>query len=77
MQIKIYWSLVTIQYHTKCTNPHYPKFTSEKMGVYSFCCNLYLVIAYVLILTTDGCHTHLVVIAHNNVTTSSAKDAQI
>ena len=30
MQIEIYGSLVTIQYHTKCTNPHYPRFTSKK-----------------------------------------------
>ena len=55
MQNKIYGSLVTIQYHTKCTNPIYPKFTSKKFSVYIFCCNFYLVIAYVSILTTDTC----------------------
>ena len=55
MQNKIYRSLVTIQYHTKCTNTLYPKFTSKKISVYIFCCNLYLVISYVLILTTDKC----------------------
>ena len=55
MQNKIYGSLVAIQYHTKCTNPLYPKFTSKKFSVYIFCCNLYLVITYVLILTTDKC----------------------
>ena len=58
MQFSIIWnevyrSLDTIQYHTKCTNPLYTKFTSNKFGTYNFCCNLYLVIAYVLILTTD------------------------
>ena len=53
MQNKIYGSLVTIQYHTKCTNPLYPKFTSKKFSVNVFCCNLYLFITYVLILTTD------------------------
>ena len=52
---KIYGSLVTIRYHTKCTNPLYPKFTSKTFSVYIFCCNLYLVIIYVLILTTDKC----------------------
>ena len=55
MQNKIYGSLVTIQYHTKCTNPLYPKFTSKKFSVYIFSCNLYLVITYVLILTKDMC----------------------
>ena len=55
MQNKIYGSLVTIQYHTKCTNPLYPKFTSKKISVCIFCCNLYLAITYVLILTTDKC----------------------
>ena len=55
MQYEIYGSLVTIQYTTKCTNPLYPKFTSNKFSTYIFCCNLYLVIAYVLILTSDKC----------------------
>ena len=54
-QNEMYRSLVTIQYHTKCTNPLYPKFTSKKRSTYNFCCNLYLVITYVLILTTDKC----------------------
>ena len=45
MQNKIYGPLVTIQYHTKCTNPLYSKFTSNKISVYIFCCNLYLVIS--------------------------------
>ena len=55
MQNKIYGSLVTIQYHIKCTNPFYPKFTSKKFSVCIFCRNLYLAITYVLILTTDKC----------------------
>ena len=55
MQNKIYRLLVMIRYHTKCTNPLYPKFTSKKNSVYIFCCNLNLVIAHVLILTTDKC----------------------
>ena len=55
MQNKIYGSMVTIQYHTKCTNPLYQKFTSKKFRDYIFCRNLYLVITYVLILTTDKC----------------------
>ena len=33
MQNKIYGSLITIQCNTKCTNPHYPKFTSKKISV--------------------------------------------
>ena len=53
MQIEIYGSLVTIQYHTKCTDPLYPKFTSKKFSAFNFCSNLYQVIAYVLIPTTD------------------------
>ena len=52
---KIYGPLVTIQYHTKCTNPLYPKFTSKKISVFIFCCNLQLVIAYALIPTTGKC----------------------
>ena len=59
MQNKIYGSLVMIQYHTKCTNPLYLKFTSKKFSVYSFCCNLYLVINCVLILITDKCSNPL------------------
>ena len=55
MENKMYGSLVTIHYHTKCTKPLYPKFTSKKFSVYIFCYNLYLVIAYVLIPTTDKC----------------------
>ena len=55
MPNEIYRSLVTKQYHTKCTNPLYPKFTSNKFSAYNFCCNLYLVIACVLIPTTDKC----------------------
>ena len=54
MQIEIHGSLVTIQYYTKCTDPLYPKFTSKKFSALNFCCNLYQVIAYVLILTTDN-----------------------
>ena len=53
MQNEIYGSLITLQYHTKCTDPLYPKFTSNKFSAYIFCCNLYLVNAYVLIPTTD------------------------
>ena len=53
MQNKIYGSLVTIQYHTKCTNPLYPKFTYTKFSVNIFGCNFYLVIAYGLILNID------------------------
>ena len=53
MQIEIHRSLVTIQYYTKCTNPLYPKFTSKKLSALKFCWNLYQVIAYVLIPTTD------------------------
>ena len=34
MQNKIYGPLVMIQYHTKCTNPFYPKFTSKTFSVY-------------------------------------------
>ena len=33
MQDKIYGSLVTIQYHTKCTNTLYPKLTSKNFSV--------------------------------------------
>ena len=53
MQNEIYRSVVTIQYNTKCTNPLYPKFTSNNFSAYNCCCNLYLVIAYVLIPTSD------------------------
>ena len=73
MENKIYGSLVTIQYHTKCANPLYPKFTSKKISDYILCCNLYLVITYVLIWPQTNVHTHLSVIAPNNVTTSSTK----
>ena len=74
MQNKIYGSLVTIQCHTKCTNPLYPKFTSKQFSIYKFCCNLYLVIAYVLILTKEKCsHPILSVIAPSNMTTLSTK----
>ena len=55
MQNKIYGSLVVIQYHTICTNPLYQKFTSKTFSVYIFCCNLYLVNTYLLILTTEKC----------------------
>ena len=37
MQIEIHWSLVTIQYYTKCTDPLYPKFTSKKISALNFC----------------------------------------
>ena len=53
MQIEIHGSLATIQYNTKCTDPLYPKFTSKKFSALNFRWNLYQVIAYVLILTTD------------------------
>ena len=53
MQIEIHGSLVTIQYYNKCTDPLYPKFTSEKFSALIFCRNLYQVIAYVLIPTTE------------------------
>ena len=36
MQNKIYGSLVSKQYHTKCTNPLYPKFTSKKLAFILF-----------------------------------------
>ena len=47
MQNKMYRSLVTIHYHTKCTSPLYPKLKSKNFSVYIFCCNLYLAINYV------------------------------
>ena len=53
MQIEVHGSLVTIQYYTKCTDPLYPKFTSKKFRALKFCWNLYQVIAYVLIPTTE------------------------
>ena len=53
MQNEIYWSLVMIQYHAKGTNPLYPKFKNNKLCLYIFGWNLYLVIAYILILTTN------------------------
>ena len=53
VQIEIHGSLVMIQYYTKCTDPLYPKFTSKNFSALNFCCNLYQVITYVLILTTD------------------------
>ena len=53
MQIEIHGSLVTIQYYTKYTDPLYPKFTNQKISALNFCGNLYQVIAYVLIPTTD------------------------
>ena len=37
MQIEIHGSLVTIQYYTKCTDPFYPKFASEKFSAIIFC----------------------------------------
>ena len=55
LQNEIYGSLVTIQYHTKCTYPLYSKFTCNTFSVNLFCCNLNQVIAYVLIPTTDKC----------------------
>ena len=36
LQNKIYRSVVTIQYHTKYTNPLYPKFTSKKISFLYF-----------------------------------------
>ena len=57
MQIEIHGSLVTIQYYTKCTDPLYPKFTSKKISALNFCWNLYKVIAYVLIPTTEKVNT--------------------
>ena len=53
VQIEIHGPLVTIQYYTKCTDPLYPKFTSKNFSALNFCCNLYQVITYVLIPTTD------------------------
>ena len=53
MQIEIHGSLVTLQYYTKCTDPLYLKFTSKKFSALNFFWNLYQVIAYVLIPTTD------------------------
>ena len=54
-QNEIYGSFVAIQYHIKCANPLYPKFPSNKISIYMFCYNLYLVIPYVLIPITDKC----------------------
>ena len=73
MQIEIHGSLVTIQYYNKCTDPFYPKFTSKKISALIFCWNLYQVIAYVLIPTTEKVNTHLSVISPNNGTISSTK----
>ena len=53
MQIEIHGSLVRIQYYTECTDPLYPKYTSKKFSGLNFGWNLYQVIAYVLIPTTD------------------------
>ena len=44
MQNKINGSSVTIQYHNKCTNLPYPKFTSKTISVYILYCRLYLII---------------------------------
>ena len=52
-KIKLNGSLVTIQNHDKWTNPLNPK--SKQFSVYIFCCNLYLINAYVPIPTTDKC----------------------
>ena len=46
MQNKIHGSLVTIQYHTKCTNPLYPKFTSKKFSVY--------ILVFIVLNARDG-----------------------
>ena len=73
IQNKIYGPLVTIQYHTKCTYPHNPKFTSKFFSVFTFRYNLYLVIAYALIPTTDTFYTHFSVIARKNLTISHQK----
>ena len=73
MQNKMNGSLVTIQFHIKCTNPLYPKFTSIIFSVYIFCCNFYLIIAYVLIPTTDKCSHPFVSNCLNTVTTYSTK----
>ena len=53
MQIEFHGSLVTIQYYSKYTDPLYQKFTSKIFSALIFCWNLYQVIAYVLIPTTD------------------------
>ena len=58
MQNKISGPMVTIQYHNKCTNPLYPRFTSKNFSVFIRCYNLYLVIVYALIPTTDKLNTH-------------------
>ena len=52
-KMKLTGSLVMIQYHTKCNNPLYRKFTSNKICCYIFCCKLDLAIACIPIPTTE------------------------
>ena len=74
MQNEIYRPMITIQYHTRCTNPLYPKFTSKNFSV--FYSLLQRLPGYYLCSYSD--HRQVFtpifsVIVPNNVTVSSAK----
>ena len=73
MQNEIYGSLVTIQYHTKYTEPLYPKFTSKIFSVYIFAATFTWSLHMFYLSPQTSVHAHLSVIAPNNVTTSSTK----
>ena len=49
MQNEIYGLLATIQYHAKCNNCLYQKFTSNKIRFYIFCCKLDLSVTFPLV----------------------------
>ena len=76
MQNSIYGSFVTIQYHTKCTNPLYSKFTSKKNE------RLYVLLQPLPghCLCSDSGHRQVFtsscqyIITPNNVTISSTKN---
>ena len=75
MQNKVYGSLVTIQYHTKCANPLYQKFTSKKISCYIFAATATFTWSLLMFKfwTQKSVNTHLLIIAPNNMTTSSTK----
>ena len=74
MQNKIYGSLVSMQYHTKCTNPLYSKFTSKQFSLYLFFAATFIKSLLMFKFRPQtSAHTHWSVIAPYNVTTSSTK----
>ena len=74
MQNEIYGPLITIQYHTRCTNPLYPKFTSKNFSVFYYL--LQRLPGHCLCSNSDHRQVFTPIFSvsvPNNVTVSSAK----